>query len=89
MRISDWSSDVCSSDLVIIRIQYPLEFVQDLEKLFKQTKKIEDLDFLKFGRLIKSNYPLTLTLFKDTTMAKSITEKMLKYPKERSKKMLN
>src|SRR3546814_13226733 len=32
MRISDWSSDVCSSDLVIVRLTYPEAMVERARK---------------------------------------------------------
>ncbi len=43
------------------------------------TKDIKKFNFLEFGKLIKSNYSVTLILFKDATIARIIKENTLKY----------
>src|SRR3546814_1702316 len=43
MRISDWSSDVCSSDLAELRVLRPAKFVPADETLFNEnTQKFVD-----------------------------------------------
>jgi len=70
-------SEVVAIHDIIIQIQYDKEFIEKLDKTFKQTKKIQDLDFKQFGKLIKSDYPVTLTILRDKTMASSIIKNTL------------
>ncbi len=72
-------TELCIIQNFIIRVEYQKEFVDKIEKIFEQTKDIKSFDFSEFGKLIKANYKVTLSLFKDATIAKSIIDNTLKY----------
>jgi hypothetical protein len=75
----DKYSEIGVMDDLIIEIRYPKEFVDELQSIFKRTKKLEDLDFLKFGKTIKGSYPTTLTILRNKTIANNIRESILRY----------
>lgn len=76
-------TELCVIQNFVIRVEYQKDFIHRLEKIFDETKNIKKFNFLEFGRLIKSNYPVTLTIFKDATISKNIINNTLKYFKKK------
>jgi DNA-binding Lrp family transcriptional regulator len=72
-------TELCVIQNFVIRVEYQKEFIHKLEKIFYETEDIKKFNFLEFGKLIKSNYPVILTLFKDATISRSIKDNTLKY----------
>lgn len=72
-------SEICSIGDFIIKVQYPTQFIDELDAIYKKTKDIKDFDFKSFGTIIKKELPVTLTIFRDKSIAMSIQEKTLRY----------
>ena len=68
-------SEICSIGDFIIKVQYPAQFIDELDAIYKKTKDIKDFDFKSFGTIIKKELPVTLTIFRDKSIAMSIQEK--------------
>jgi hypothetical protein len=78
----DKYSEVGVIDDLIIEIRYPKEFVDELHSIFKKTKSLENLNFLKFGKTLKGPYPTSLTILRNKTMANNIRASVLKFFKK-------
>src|SRR3546814_12619835 len=68
MRISDWSSDVCSSDLLLVGKALDIFYeVRDVPGLKKKPSTSELLDWLKL--LLHEDMPLDVLQDRDPTKA--------------------
>src|SRR3546814_941176 len=51
MRISDWSSDVCSSDLLLYSIEGPLRHARPVEQQRRKMSQIEDIEVEMYRKM--------------------------------------
>ena len=62
----------------VIRVRYPDNFIDKLKEIFRNTKNINEVDYLALGKLIHSKFgEITLTIFRDKTVAEGIRGKIL------------
>jgi hypothetical protein len=78
----DKYSEVAVINDVIIEIKYPKEFIDELHGIFKKTKNLENLNFLKFGKAIKGKFATTITILRNKTMANNIRQSILRHFKK-------
>jgi hypothetical protein len=61
----------------IVQVQYPHEIVEELEKFFKKTKSIDDLDLHVLSEIVNKKVKMKLTVIKNISMAKQINNSVI------------
>lgn len=61
-----------------IRCEFPEIIVQNLEKLFRKTKNLKDVNMKEVTDIMKMNVPITVLLIKDAEAAKKIRQDILR-----------
>src|SRR3546814_16330061 len=61
VRISDWSSDVCSSDLLLVTHDHPKFFAWSLEQLVQDKWNLTELSFDLHDSELREEYKIMTT----------------------------
>ncbi|MGV8162187.1 MAG: hypothetical protein ACP5N2_02510 [Candidatus Nanoarchaeia archaeon] len=61
----------------IVQVQYPPEIVEELEKFFKKTKSINDLDLHILSEIVNRKVKIKLTVIKNRDMAQQINKSII------------
>lgn len=62
---------------LVVQARYPREIIEELDKFFKNTKSLENLDLKKLSEIINRKIEVKLSVTKNLNMAKQINQSIL------------